>query len=129
MRGRLGRRRRARRGNDEGASIIAGRHQLVLALLAIATAAIGFSLFGDAIQIGPWVKDPGFARGAQLGKIFGAVAASFFYILVLLSVGTALQDYRFTARRLVFGPLQWFYMEMISLGGIFFVQIAEELAN
>ena len=129
MRHRAGRRRRARGGNDERPSIVAGRHQMALALLAVATAAIGFSLFGDAIQIGPWVKDPGFASGAQQGKIFGAVAASFFYVLVLLSVGSALQDGRFTARRLVFGPLQWFYMEMISLGGIFFVQIAEELAN
>lgn len=90
MRGRAGRRRRARGGNDERPSIVAGRHQMALALLAVATAAIGLSLFGDAIQIGPWVKDPGFARGAQQGKIFGAVAASFFYVLVLLSVGSAL---------------------------------------
>ncbi len=104
-------------------------YQLAIAIMAVATAAIGFGLFGSGVEVGPWVSEPDFARGAQLGKVAGILASGVFYLLVLLSVARFLQDEHVTGRQLVFGPLQWLFMEMTSLGGLFFVGLLEELAG
>ena len=105
------------------------RHQLAAAILAIATAAIGFGIFGGDLSVGAWEKDLGFARGAQLGKLLGILFAGVFYFLVLLSSSRIFQDEQITGRQLVLGPLQWLYMEMVSLAGLYSLNLVEELSG
>ncbi|MDE2959355.1 MAG: hypothetical protein OXU28_04795 [Chloroflexota bacterium] len=104
------------------------RHQLAAAILAIATAAIGFGIFGGDLSIGAWEKDLGFARGAQLGKLLGILFAGVFYFLVLLSTSRIFLDEQITGRQLVLGPFRWLYMEMISLAGLYSLNLVEELS-
>ncbi len=105
------------------------RLQLAVAILAIATAAIGFGLFGVETEIGSLVKEPGYTQGMQVAKIVGMVTSGVFYFRVLLSVARILPDNKATGHQLVQGPVQWFYMEMVSLGGLFLLKVAEELAS
>ena len=105
------------------------RHQLAVAILAIATAAIGFGIFEGDLEVGSWAVAEGFAKGAQLGKLLGISSAGVFYFLVLLSTGRAFQYEQISGRQLVVGPLQWLYLEMVSLAGLYFINLVEELAG
>lgn len=105
------------------------RHQLAAAILAIATAAIGFGIFGGDLTVGAWHKELGFARGTQLGKLLGILLAGVFYFLVLLSTSRVFQHEQISGRQLVLGPLQWLYMEMIALAGLYSLNLVEELSG
>ena len=103
------------------------RHQLAVAILAIATAAIGFGLFGGDVEIHRRVAEGGVALGFQRGKLIGILVSGMFYVLVLWSVSRILRGDRVTGRQLADGPLLWLYMEMVSLGGLYLLTVLEEL--
>ena len=97
------------------------RHQQALAILAIATAAIGVGLFGGGLKIN--------GAGEQLDwpSLMLTIAKSF---AILVTVGTYfrvfISTYRIlelervvTGREVVAGPLLWLYWEMLSLALIF----------
>ncbi len=65
-------------------------HQLAVAILAIATAAIGFGIFGNDIALGDLVQTPGLARQIQWAKLTAITATTVFYFLVLVTVGRML---------------------------------------
>ena len=102
-------------------------HQLAVAILAIATAAIGFGIFGGDFALGELVQKPGLARQIQWAKLTGIVATTVFYFLVLITVGRMLPSHRISGRELLNGPIAWLYLEMVSLAGLYFFGVLEEL--
>jgi hypothetical protein len=110
-------------------SVPSSGHQLAIAIVAIATAAIGFGLFGADIQIGVFEWTTGLVSSVQLGRLFGLVATTVFYFLVVISVGRLLPDGEITGRQLTDGPMQWFFLEMVSLGGLYIIDVIDQLAG
>ena len=102
-------------------------HQLAVAILAIATAAIGFGIFGNDIALGDLVQTPGLARQIQWAKLTAITATTVFYFLVLVTVGRMLPSRTISGRELVNGPIAWLYLEMVSLAGLYFFRVLEEL--
>ncbi|MCE2499753.1 MAG: hypothetical protein J4G13_02695 [Dehalococcoidia bacterium] len=105
------------------------RHQLAVAILAIATAAIGFGLFGSDLDLGELTTASGLAREIQWAKLIGAAATTVFYFMVLITVGRMLSNDNISGRQLTNGPIMWLYMEMISLAWIYFVRLMEDLGS
>ena len=99
-------------------------HQLAVAILAIATAAIGFGLFGSDVQS---LSTPGLARVIQWGRLAGIALAIVSYFRVLLTVGRMLPRAEISSRELT-GPIAWFYLEMIGLAWLYMLNIIEESA-
>ena len=106
-----------------------GRHQLAVGILAIATAAIGFGLFGSNLQIGQFGQIDNFASSIQNAKLAGIALTALFYFWLLLDVSRILLDDEITGSRLVFGPLQWLFMEMLSLAVLYGFTIIQELVG
>ena len=106
-------------------------HQLAVAILAIATAAIGFGLFGGALSVGEFISANGFnlVRSFQVAKLVGAVASVTFYFLVVVDVAAIFQKDEVSGQRIRNGPMFWFFLEMVSLGGLFLVNVLEELSG
>ena len=106
-------------------------HQLAVAILAIATAAIGFGLFGGGLSLGEFTFTTGFnlVRSFQVAKLAGAVSSATFYFLVVLDVAAIFQEGEVSGERIRNGPMLWFFLEMVSLGGLFLVSILEELSG
>ena len=104
-------------------------YQLAVAILAIATAAIGFGLFGNNFQIGELAPAPGQPRAFQVVKLAGLVSTTLFYFLVLVTVSRMLSKDKIANQELVNGPMVWFYLEMVSLTVLYFFGIIEELTG
>ena len=106
-------------------------HQLAVAILAIATAAIGFGLFGGGLSIGELTFTSGFnlVRSFQVAKLVGAASSATFYFLVVIDVAAVFRDGEVSGERLRNGPMFWFFLEMVSLGGLFLVSVMEELSS
>ena len=100
------------------------RHQLAVAILAIATAAIGFGLFSSDVQL---ISSPDLARAIQWGRLAGIALAIVFYFLVLLTVGEILLKEETSGRELA-GPIGWLYLEMASLAWLYVLSLIEESA-
>ena len=96
------------------------RQNQALAILAIATAAIGFGLFGPDWELQfPTSKDPE-VRFASLAQISGIVITLFAYFLVLITSGRILaRDSRVTGLELITGPMAWLVVEALGLCWIF----------
>lgn len=96
------------------------RQNQAVAILAIATAAIGFGLFGADLEL----QFPS-ARDLRLeiefvAKFIGIIITSVAYLLVLLTTGIILErDDRVTGSELVKGPVAWMVFEVLGLGWIF----------
>ena len=106
------------------------RYQLAIVILAIATAAIGFGLFGGGVQLGELVEAPGLARQMQRLKLALTAFAALFYFLVLVTVSRMLSSDEISGisgKELTNGPMTWLYMEMISLAGLHIFGVIEEL--
>ena len=103
------------------------RHQLAVAILAIAAAAIGFGLFGSDVTFNEFVREPGLARHIQWARLAGIASATVFYFLVLLTVGRMLSNEEISRKELTNGPIAWFYMEMVSLAWLYIVSVIEQL--
>ena len=103
------------------------RHQLAVAILAIATAAIGFGLFGSDVQIGELVRTPSLARDILWARLVGVAFATTSYFFVLITVGKMLPDEKITGKQLANGPIVWFLMEMLSLAWLYILNVIEEL--
>ena len=96
------------------------RQNQALAILAIATAAIGFGLFGPdwELQI-PTAKDPEVSF-ILIAQIFGIVITLFAYFLVLITSGRILaRDDKVTGLELITGSMAWLVVEALGLGWIF----------
>ena len=104
-------------------------HQLAVGILAIATAAIGFGIFGGNFALGELVQTPGLAKQIQWAKLTSIVATTTFYFLVLVTVGRLLPRRQISGRELVNGPMAWLYLEMVSLAGLYFFRVIEELVG
>lgn len=103
------------------------RHQHVLAILAIATAAIGVGLFGGGLKLtGPVEGFSGFLLFLTISKSFAVLAAVGFYFSVFVSVMriTASEPPVF-GREVAGGPLLWLYWEMSFLAFIFLANAYE----
>lgn len=104
------------------------RHQIAIAILAIATAALGFGLFGIELNVVESNWTPGFNFGLQTGKFVAVLSAIGFYFVVLFTVGRLLQSDEISGQDLTFGPLQLLFLEMFSLAMLYMFTIIEELA-
>ena len=106
-------------------------HQLAVAILAIATAAIGFGLFGGGLSVGELTSTTGFnlVRSFQVTKLAGAVSSATFYFLVVMDVAAIFREDEVSGERIRNGPIFWFFLEMVSLGGLFLVNVLEELSG
>lgn len=105
------------------------RHQLSVAILAIATAAIGFGLFGGDIQFGELMQTPSLARDIQWARLAGIAFATVSYFLVLVTVGRMLPKDQISGKELTNGPFAWFYMEMVSLAWLYMLSVIEQLGT
>ena len=98
------------------------RHQLAIAILAIATAAIGFGLFGSDVNLGIDVFDAGITTTLRRLRFGLVVAALVCYAGVIVTVGRILfREDNATGRELVLGPMRWMVFEMLSLALIFVI--------
>ena len=97
------------------------RQQHVLAILAIATAAIGIALFGGGLKLTVLGQElSGLFLWLTVAKSFAILAAVYFYFSVFVSVIriTALER-SVSGREVAGGPLLWLYWEMFFLALIF----------
>ena len=100
------------------------RQQLAVAMLGIATAAIGFGLFGSDLRLAwsPW--EQGWSAWRQSVQIFSFAGCLISYGGVLIStVWMLARADHVKATDLVNGPLFWFICEMLSLGVLYVVNI------
>ena len=105
------------------------RHQLAVAILAIATAAIGFGLFGSDLLVGQLVRDGNFVAAIQYLKLALIAVAVISYFAVAISVARMLPDDHVTGRELAYGPTQWLVVEMAALAALYLVLLITELAG
>ncbi len=100
------------------------RHQLALAILAIATAAIGFGLFGADFHITGdsfWSLEDGTTSESLLVLAFFTLVS---YAGVLISTGQILlRDDNPSGVDLVKGPLLWMGVELMLLALMFIINI------
>ncbi len=98
------------------------RHQLAVAILAIATAAVGFGLFGHWLQ--PPEPKPAFEMTKWVmrfivGSRFVLVSLTILsYFLLLESVSRLLSREKILGTELVNGPIMWLFVEMACLTGL-----------
>ncbi len=98
------------------------RHQLAVAILAIATAAIGFGLFAQFD--GPSAPKP---ELQMVGLVADLISVSRFvlisltvvsYFLLLEKVSRLLSRDNLSGSELVNGPMTWLFVEMACLTGL-----------
>ena len=106
------------------------RHQLAVAILAIATAVIGFGLFGADFQTAgdsPWSPRDGINSESLLVLAFFALVS---YALVVVSAGRILlREHNPSGVDLVKGPLFWMAVEIIPLALIFVIRLFQVPAS
>ena len=105
------------------------RHQLAIAILAIATAAIGFGLFGGDLPVGELIREDRFAAGIQYLKLMLIAVVVVSYFAVAISVARILPEDRVTGRQLAYGPMQWLVIEMAALAALYLILLIAELAG
>ena len=102
------------------------RQNQALTILAIATATIGFGLFGADFNTGKILLDSGLTASLARAKVALGVAALLSYATVLASVASILRRRtNITGQQLVTGPLQRTYLELFYIGLIFVAGIFE----
>ena len=100
-----------------------------LTILTIATAAIGFGLFGSDFDTGTILLEGGLGPTFARAKLGCGVAALGFYVTVLKSVRDVLiQSDNVTGRHIVEGPLSRMYAEVAFVALIFLASAFEEPA-
>jgi hypothetical protein len=98
-----------------------------LTILTIATAAIGFGLFGSDFDTGTTLLEGGLSPTFARAKLGYGIVALGFYVTVLKSVREILmQSDNVTGRHIVEGPLSRMYAEMVFVALIFIVGAFEE---
>ena len=98
-----------------------------LVILTIATAAIGFGLFGVEFRTGGILLEYGMGPFLSRLKLGFGLVALIYYAAVLASVMKVLmQDDDVTSRQLVTGPLLRMYIEIAYIALIFVVGVFEE---
>ena len=105
------------------------RHQLAVAILAIATAAIGFGLFGGDLPVGKFVREGGFAAGIQYMRLTLIAVTVVSYFALAISVARILPENDVTGRQLAYGPMQWLVIEMVALAALYLILLIAELAG
>ena len=96
------------------------RQNQALAILAIATAAIGFGLFGSDWQWRTLASNDPYAPLLYTVQSLGIVVPSIAYFLVLVTSGMILaRDNRVSGLQLIQGPMIWLTIEMMGLGLLF----------
>ena len=90
--------------------------QMAVAILAIATAALGFGLWSQDFALPETWGTPLHHTQLALGLV-----ATFFYFGTFVSVGRILaQEGRITGQDLVTRPMAWLYLQMLALALLFF---------
>lgn len=98
-----------------------------VAILAIATAVVGFGLFGTDFQTGSILWTGGLSGAIARMKLIFAMAAVASYIAAMLSVWAIMrQKDEVTGVQIANGPLLLTFGETIDVGLIFLVGILEE---
>ena len=96
------------------------RQNQALAILAIATAAIGFGLFGSDWEWRTLYFGDPYAVFLLMVQAIGITAATLGYFLVLLTSSRILaRDERVAGLELILGPMIWLTIEMIGMGLLF----------
>ncbi len=103
---------------------LSDRQSQAVAILAIATAAIGFGLFGVDLDLKvPSAENPEIAS-KFIANLLCILTALGFYFAVFLTSGRILaQNQSVPGHQLVRGPLNWMYWEMVSLALIFLAKL------
>ena len=112
--------------NGQGANIAKppDRHQLAIAILAIATAAVGFGLFGFNLKIDPVSLALTGIPGATSILFSFVVLTLLVYAILVISISRLLlRDENPTGRDLVGGPFYWMSIEMLLLGVTYIMRI------
>ena len=98
-----------------------------VAILAIATAVIGFGLFGTDFQSGSILWTGGLSGTLARIKLISATVAVAWYVATMLSVRKIMrQRDEVTGSQIANGPLLLTFVETINVAMIFFVGILEE---
>ena len=98
-----------------------------VAILAIATAVVGFGLFGTDFQSGSILWTGGLSGLLARAKLILATVAVGFYFAAMLSVRKIMrQRDEVTGAQIANGPLLLTFGETIDVGLIFLVGILEE---
>lgn len=96
------------------------RQNQSLAILAIATAAIGFGLFGSDWEWRTLASNDPYAPLLYTVQALGIVVPSIAYFLVLVTSGMILaRDDRVSGIELIQGPMVWLMIEMMGMGLLF----------
>ena len=100
---------------------------LSVTILAIATAAIGFGLFGADFHPVESLAAAGFATFLASAKLLSGGLALIHYSAVLVSVARILmQDTNATGRQVSLGPLVLMGLEMAFVAAIFVIGVFEQ---
>ena len=103
------------------------RQNQSLTILAIATAVVGFGLFGADFNTGAILLDSSPTASLARIKLSFGLAALSSYATVLVSVAAILRRRtNVTGRQLVAGPLHRMYLVLFFIGLIFVTGIFEE---
>ena len=106
------------------------RQNQSLTILAIATAVVGFGLFGADFNTGTILLDPGSTASLARIKLGFGLAALLSYATVLVSVAAILRRRtNSTGQQLVAVPLYRMYLVLFFIGLIFVTGIFEEPAS
>lgn len=96
------------------------RQNQALAILAIATAAIGFGIFGSDWEWRTLSSNDPYAPLLYTVQALGIVVPSIAYFLVLVTSGMILvRDDRVSGLELFQGPMIWLTVEMMGMGLLF----------
>ncbi len=94
---------------------------MAIAILAVATAALGFALWQQDFDLTYPNQQPGGIVIAYWITVIAPFVAAIFYFLTFITVGEILsRESGVTGREIVLGPLVWLYWQMATLSIMFF---------
>ena len=99
---------------------------LSVTILAIATAAVGFGLFGADFRVGENILETGLSSHLVRLKVIAALSVLICYSVLVVSVARILGRKEVTDGHVVNGPIRWMAMEMTYVAAIFIIRVLEE---
>ena len=102
--------------------------QMAIAILAIATAALGFAIWAQDLDLAYPVKPDSGMLLLYGVRVATPVIAIVFYFLTFITVGDILgRDHSVTGILVVRRPIVWLYLQMVTLSILFLSEYASEL--
>lgn len=102
--------------------------QMAIAILAIATAALGFAIWAQDLDLAYPVKPDSEMMLLYGVRVVTPIIAIVFYFLTFITVGNILgRDRNVTGVLVVRRPIVWLYLQMVTLSILFLSEYVSEL--